>query len=193
METTIGSALLGAMVGGGITYAIAKAKERKEEREKRLESLFEIQSAMLILIHKFNKTEAKVEKNHYLNNGEIEVEIPFEKSSFEKLVDIVPIENLINELKEELINFRPTLLGNTVHMGEKVYLEIYEQFETIWKMYNHFANQAGQDASKLGPYYKKETLNNIVKVNERMRIMYINLEHYEKKYVSHYTKKIVGK
>lgn len=57
-----GSALLGAMVGGGITYATAKAKERKEERVKRLESLFEMQSNLLILIHKFNNIKLKVEK-----------------------------------------------------------------------------------------------------------------------------------
>lgn len=128
-----------------------------------------------------------------MNNGDFEVEFRVEKNMIEKLADIGSMVNLIDESKEELINFRPTLLGNAMHMGEKAYFRIYEQYETILRLYNHFADLASRDLSERDPYYKKETLNSIEEVKERMVGMYLDLEYYERKYVPHYSKQIVKK
>ncbi|MED1407290.1 hypothetical protein P4U07_32090 [Bacillus mycoides] len=55
-----GSAFLGALTGGYITYSLSKAKEKKETAKKRLESLFELQRINFKLLSSFADLELKL-------------------------------------------------------------------------------------------------------------------------------------
>ncbi|WP_002150858.1 hypothetical protein [Bacillus cereus] len=187
-----GSAMLGAMVGGGITYTTAKFKDNKEARIKRLEALFELETTLLSLIHKLADLEFEVAGYHAFNTIEVTY-IDESKEHLEKKAEMFRIGKLIKELKRELSNSRPILLANAVHVSREVYLMVHEKYEEIAELYVTFHEKVSNDELGMKPYYKKDTVDILKNIYEKTIFLYISLLDLEAEHAPNYSKQIVKK
>ncbi|MGF9965963.1 hypothetical protein [Bacillus rhizoplanae] len=117
-----GSAMLGALIGGFITYRLTKAKERKEAREKRLESLFELQRLNFKLLRSLTDLEIKL-KIYISASPEIED------------YNVKVVSNKIHECLDELADSHVVALGNAVHISREVFECINKKHDEIIKLF----------------------------------------------------------
>ncbi|WP_225990664.1 hypothetical protein [Bacillus luti] len=163
--------MLGAMVGGGITYWIAKNKERKETKQKQLESLFELQKINFNLVQSIRDLQNMI-KNYLSDSVKIEE------------ISIKEVNKKVKECLDELANSRAELLGNAVHLSEDIFNYVSDKHDEIMKKFL-FTTFSGLDTEYEGSYIK-EDIENLENVINKMIILQDFLMQKEKLYVKHY-------
>lgn len=103
-----GSALVGALTGGCITYGLSRVKEKKETTKKQLESLFELQKINFKLLSSF--TDSLMILDRY-------VLLPTKVEDY----DGDKVTRRIVECSDELADLYVASLSHAVHINKDIF------------------------------------------------------------------------
>ncbi|MCU5085403.1 hypothetical protein OCA23_18885 [Bacillus cereus] len=118
-----GSAILGAVTGGFITYKITKAKEKKENHQKRVECILELQAK---LSEMQNETLAfKMETSLLRNKSE----------NFQWSERIHFLKTLKIYFHEQIIRNREILYSLAIHIDKNVFVEVGKTYNEIFDIF----------------------------------------------------------
>lgn len=128
--------LVGAIVGGLISYQLLRIKEKKEEAKKRLESLYEIQNINYKMLGSFSDLEQSL--NIYVLSTEVVV-------PDSELI----VTNKIKECSDALAEFYVLTLSNAVYLNEEVFNHAKKTHEDIRFLFlgvikNNYTNANGK-------------------------------------------------
>ncbi|PEI32374.1 hypothetical protein CN644_23995 [Bacillus wiedmannii] len=171
-----GSALLGAGIGGTITYGLFTVKERKEGTKKQLESLFEIQKINYKLLSSFNELLGNVSMYIFLPNEQ-------EKFSADEITD------MIQKCSDNLAEMNVVSLAHAVHMKNDMFELVKQAHEDTRQLYLKVTE--GNKVESVG-YFKIYSQQNVIfleKAIKRIAILQRELTEKEKQYVEQYMKK----
>ncbi|MFV8517136.1 hypothetical protein [Bacillus sp. SBS7] len=174
-----GSAMLGACTGGFITFMLTRSKDRKERKEKRLNSLFELQQLNFKLIRSLTDLELKL--SVYIS-AQQEIEG----------YNVETINETVQKCLDELADARVVSLGNAIHINGEVFKAVSVGQAEVMKLFvpvtvqNKFI-----DNGRLKVYSQ----DNLIAVqNTFKKIVYLQdmLMQQERKYVNQYINKYVN-
>ncbi|PFM33596.1 hypothetical protein [Bacillus cereus] len=171
-----GSALLGAGIGGTITYKLFTVKEKKEGEKKQLESLFELQKINYKLLSSFNEL---------LGNLSMYLFLPNEKEKF----GADEITDMIQKCSDILAELNVVSLAHAVHMKNDVFELVKQTHEDTRLLYLKVTE--GNTVKDIGDFkiYSQQNVVFLEKVIKRIAILQSDLMEKEKQYVERYMNK----
>ncbi|MGG2091933.1 hypothetical protein AB1283_04270 [Bacillus sp. S13(2024)] len=113
-----GSAIVGALTGGFVTYRVSKATERRLLREKRLESIFELETTLLKLVDP-------------LKDIQIDILVCRRMEENAKSEQISEIVGKMKSYLGELYKLRPKCYSYAVHISPEVLRELKKIYSSI--------------------------------------------------------------
>ncbi|MGG1340166.1 hypothetical protein ABE244_06210 [Bacillus toyonensis] len=171
-----GSALLGALTGGFITYNISSAKEKKEGYRKQLESSLELQKINFKLLGIFNELELILDV--YVSS---QVEI--------KGYDVITVTDKIQKCSDELAELYVVSLAHAIHMK-------IEEFEFVKKIHdatrNHYLDVTKRDDEAVinnSKIYSEKNIIALQAASKKIAILQGSIMGKETSYVESYIKK----
>lgn len=169
-----GSALFGAVTGGFITYKITRAKERKEFKIKRLESIFELQKISIEMLNSFS--DLKIKLDLYMLHPE------------EEAYKLDVIVNKMNKCMSELADSRVRFLGNALHVSKEVYDYVSEKYVKLMNLFMYVVTINRSMSNEIEIAYSKSNGEALDKVINEIGNLQRFLMDQEKKYVELYIK-----
>lgn len=171
-----GSALLGAGIGGTITYGLFTVKERKEGAKKQLESLFELQKINYKLLSSFNELLGKLSMYIFLPNEK-------EESS----ADV--ITKMIQKCSDNLAELNVVSLAHAVHMKNDIFELVKQAHEDTRLLFLKVTE--GNTVKDVGYFkiYSQQNVNFLERASKRIAVLQSELMEKEKQYVERYMNK----
>ncbi|PRT19820.1 hypothetical protein [Bacillus wiedmannii] len=171
-----GSALLGACIGGTITYRLFTVKERKEGAKKQLESLFELQKINYKLLSSFNELLGNVSMYILLPNEQ-------EKCSADEITD------MIQKCSDNLAEMNVVSLAHAVHMKNDIFELVKQAHEDTRQYYLKVTEGNTVEGAGYFKIYSQQNVIYLEKAIKRIAILQSYLMEEEKQYVEQYMKK----
>ncbi|OSX94360.1 hypothetical protein BTJ45_01717 [Bacillus mycoides] len=171
-----GSALLGAGIGGTITYKLSTVKEKKEGEKKQLESLFELQKINYKLLSSFNEL---------LGNLSMYIFLPNEQEKF----SADEITAMIQKCSDILAEMNVVSLAHAVHMKNDIFEAVKQAHEDTRLLYLRVTEQNIVQDSGRFKMYSEKNVNSLEQASRRIEILQSVLMEKEKEYVERYMKK----
>ncbi|SCN41646.1 hypothetical protein [Bacillus wiedmannii] len=176
-----GSALLGTLTGGYITYSISKAKEKKEKRLKGLESISELKLLIYEMSNDAIDLQGKLEAE--LNRDEL-----FGSDENLKAIVIKTREFFNNLLTGKWTDF----YIKAVHINKEVYLETRSKYRKLLDLQGELM-RAGISIKKNGvKLYLKEVIDIVNSSFELLSELVSFLEKKEGKLIEEYMIKYIN-
>ncbi|MGE1126323.1 hypothetical protein [Bacillus wiedmannii] len=176
-----GSALLGTLTGGYITYSISKAKEKKEKRLKGLESISELKLLIYEMSNDAIDLQGKLEAE--LNRDEL-----FGSDENLKAIVIKTREFFNNLLTGKWTDF----YIKAVHINKEVYLETRSKYIKLLDLQGELM-RAGISIKKNGvKLYLKEVIDIVNSSFELLSELGSFLEKKEGKLIEEYMIKYIN-
>lgn len=168
-----GSAFLGAITGGSITYSLSRAKEKKEEIKKRFEAMYEIQSINYKIIGRFKSLEG-ILQTYILSPVVMEQSTVTDK-----------IQECLNEWAELYV----LTLANAVYITEDIFQDTKQVHEDIRRLLLSVINPNITNINGQIRMYTDVNLVALQKATEKISILQDDLMEKEPHLVRHYMKK----
>ncbi|HDR7847486.1 TPA: hypothetical protein QCY30_002160 [Bacillus toyonensis] len=170
-----GSAMLGAMTGGLITYNITKAKEKKEKHQKRVESIFELQAKLSEMLNETIdfKMETLLLGGNDSKNSQGSEQLHF-------------LKKLKTYFHEKIIRNREILCSLAIHIDKNVFVRVGKAYNEIFDIFGktNKENFQGDIHKDFEAYLELVvcTMNEIIlKINHLIRYL-LKKEHEHVKY-----------
>lgn len=174
------SAILGAITGGTITFMLTKSKEKKERREKRLNSLFELQRLYFKLIRSLLDLELKVS---------VYISTPQEVEGY----SIDAINSMVPNCLDELADVRVASLGNAIHVSEEMFKLVNDGMEEAMLLFVPVTVQKNYIHNGQLKFLSNDNLIAIQNTHKKIAELQMVLMKQEKIYVSNYFNKYINK
>ncbi|UTG85129.1 hypothetical protein [Bacillus paranthracis] len=171
-----GTALLGAGIGGSITYGLFTVKERKEGAKKQLESLFELQKINYKLLSSFNEL---------LGNLSMYIFLPNEQEKF----SADEITAMIQKCSDILAEMNVVSLAHAVHMKNDIFEAVKQTHEDTRQLYLKVTEGNTVEGTGYFKIYSQQNVIFLEKVIKRIAILQSDLMEKEKQYVERYMEK----
>ncbi|MGD2273233.1 hypothetical protein [Bacillus wiedmannii] len=152
-----GSAMLGAVTGGLITYTMSKSTQRKEKRLKGLESINELKLLIYDINLSLYKMKREIEKE-YKENGIS----GSEGKLFEHLKKIPDFYNRM------LIGEWAVVYTKAVHINTSVYSATHDTYNKINFLYNKKGLDISNGAFEKGPEWFVQKYLEVLKNSEKL-------------------------
>lgn len=168
-----GSALLGAGIGGTITYKLFTVKEKKEGEKKQLESLFELQKINYKLLSSFNELLGNLSMYIFLPNDK-------EKFSADEITD------MIQKCSDNLAELNVVSLAHAVHMQNNIFDLVKRAHEDTRLLFLKVTE--GNKVKDVGYFkiYSQQNVNFLERSINRIAVLQRDLMEKEKEYVERY-------
>lgn len=175
-----GSAMLGAVTGGLITFTLSKATQRKEKRLKGLESINELKLLVYDIAMSLNEVtlglNKEYKKNGIINHG----------------------ENIEEHSKKVQEFFTSVLVGKwanfytkSVHINTIVYTETNKTYNELYQSYKEIVDNAEKVSEKGLEWYVQELQKSLESSDKLIENLSDFLEEKEKVLIKEYMDKYI--
>ncbi|WP_367899817.1 hypothetical protein [Bacillus pseudomycoides] len=170
-----GSALVGALTGGYITYSLSRIKEKKETVKKQLESLFELQRINFKLLNSFTDSLMILDKYALL---------PTEKEDY----DVDKVTRRILECSNELAELYVVSLSHAVHINQDIFKLVKKTHDNTRFLFVEIQKSNENVVNGIVRTYSHKNRNALNEAIDNIALLQDTLMQIEEKYVERYIK-----